>query len=63
MQNLTSGDNTVAQLREIMTTKLKLVERNLTESLVKEITKNNRKLEEKFDEIMKEYKSYAETVS
>ena len=46
-----------------MTTKLKLVERNLTESLLAEVTKNNRKLEEKFDEVMKEYKSYADTVS
>ena len=54
---------TVVQLQEIMTTKLKLVERNLTESLLAEVTKNNRKLEEKFDEVMKEYKSYADNVS
>ena len=46
-----------------MTTKLELVERNLTESLLAEVTKNNRKLEEKSDEVMKEYKSYAETVN
>ena len=58
-----SVDNTVVQLQEIMTNKLKLVERNLTESLLAEVTKNNRKLEEKFDEVMKEYKSYADTVS
>ena len=56
-------DNTLVQLQEIMTTKLELVERNLTESLLAEVTKNNRKLEEKLDEIMKEYKSYTETVS
>ena len=53
----------MVHLQEIMTTKLKLVERNLTESLLAEVTKNNRKLEEKFDEVMKEYKSYADTVS
>ena len=63
MEILISADNTVVQLQEIMTTKLKLVERNLTESLLKEVNKNNRKLEEKFDEVMKEYKSYAETAS
>ena len=56
-------NNTLVQLQEIMTTKLELVERNLTESLLAEVTKNNRKLEEKLDEVMKEYKSYAETVS
>ena len=63
MEILISSDNTVVQLQEIMTTKLKLVERNLTESLLKEVTKNNRKLEEKFDEVMKAHKSYAETAS
>ena len=57
------ADSTLVQLQEIMTTKLELVERNLTESLLAEVTKNNRKLEEKLDEVMKEYKSYAETVS
>ena len=61
LQILISADTTVVQLQEIMTTKLKLIERNLTESLLKEVTKNNRKLEEKFDEVMKEYKSYAVT--
>ena len=49
------ADNTLVQFE--------LVERNLTESLLAEDTKNNRKLEEKLDEVMKEYKSYAETVS
>ena len=58
LQILISADNTVVQLQEIMTTKLKLVERNLTESLLKEVTMINRYLE-----VMKEYKSYAETVS
>ena len=46
-----------------MTTKLELVERTLAESLLAEVTENKRKLEEKLDEVMKEYKSYAETVS
>ena len=52
------ADSTLVQLQEIMTTKLELVERNLTESLLAEVTKNNWKLEEKLDEVMKEYKSY-----
>ena len=57
------ADNTLVQLQEIMTTKLELVGRNLTESLLAEVTKNNRKLEEKLDEVMMEYKSNCESVT
>lgn len=61
--NETIGDaNNVSILTDIMSRKFDQVEKNLKDSILKEVNKNKQLLEEKIDEVMKTNRSWADCV-
>ena len=57
-----NDENAINNLEQAMTQKLQVVEQTLKETLLAEVNKNNRHLEEKLDQLIKDNKSYADTV-
>ena len=58
----TSAEDAITKLEKIMTKKLEEVQQTLKVSLLAEVTKNNKRFEDKMKWMIKENKSYAETV-
>ena len=58
----TSAEDAITKLEKIMTKKLEEVQQTLKVSLLAEVTKNNKQFEDKMKGMIKENKSYAETV-
>ena len=58
----TSAEDAITKLERIMTKKLEEVQQTLKVSLLAEVAKNNKQFEEKMKGMIKENKSYAETV-
>ena len=58
----TSAEDAITKLEKIMTKKLEEVQQTLKVSLLAEVTKNNKQFEDKTKGMIKENKSYAETV-
>ena len=52
----------IMKLEELVDTKLEAVGKNLKDFLSKEVSENNKKINEKLDQVMKENRSYAESV-
>ena len=57
-----TDDNTLTTLTNLMATKFKEVEKNLKESILAEVSKNNKRMEDKINEVVIAHKSYADTV-